>query len=172
AGQPELRARLALPELRQLKQRITLRCTIRPLTPDEVRAYVRFRLRVAGSRDLDLFSDRALARIAAYSNGVPRVVNTVADHCLVIGYAEQRRRLDGDTVEEAITYLEDDRPAPRRPAWRAEQRVPRWAVTGATALLGVGTVAVVAAALAREGLPGSLATSIGDVVRAAREPLW
>jgi len=172
AGQPELRAKLALPELRQLKQRITLRCRIRPLTPDEVRAYIRFRLRVAGARDLDLFSDRAIARIAAYSNGVPRVINTVADHCLVIGYAEQRRRLNGATVEEAIAYLEDEETAPRHHTWRSGRSVRRWAVRGATALLGVGTVAMVAAALAREGLPGSLATSIGDVVRAARGLLW
>ena len=114
AGQPELRARLDRPELRQLKQRIAFRCTIRPLTPDELREYVRFRLRVAGARDLDLFTDRALARIADYSGGIPRVVNALADHALLIGYAAQRRRLDRDTVDEAIAYLEDGAPTRRR----------------------------------------------------------
>ena len=136
AGQPALRARLDLPELRQLKQWIALRCTIRPLTPDEVRAYLRFRLRVAGSQDLDLFTDQAIARIAAYAGGIPRIVNTLADHCLLIGYADQRRRLDRDTVDEAIAYREDGTPpAPRRRAGsrvRARQ-VLRWAARGPSA---------------------------------------
>jgi len=143
AGQPELRARLDLPELRQLKQRI-VRCAIRPLTPDEVRAYVRFRLRVAGGRDLDLFTDQAIARIAQYATGIPRVVNTLADHCLLIGYADQRRRVTRDTVDEAIAYLEDGAPAPRRRAGsrgRARRRVLGWAVAragGAMAAAGRG----------------------------------
>ena len=58
-GQPELRTRLDLPELRQLKQRIGLRCRIPPLKPEQVRDYVRTRLRVAGAHDLGLFSQEA-----------------------------------------------------------------------------------------------------------------
>ena len=175
AGQPELRARLDLPELRQLKQRIALRCTIRPLTPDEVRAYMRHRLRVAGSRDLDLFTDQATARIAAYAVGIPRVINMLADHCLLIGYADQRRRLNRDTVEEAIAYLEDGTPVPRRRAAtraRVRQRVFRWAVAGGTAVLGV-TAAVALAALAREGFfSGSITTGLEGFLRAALGYLW
>jgi general secretion pathway protein A len=175
AGQPELRVRLDLPELRQLKQRIALRCAIRPLTPDEVRAYVRFRLRVAGSRDLDLFTDQAITRIAAYAGGIPRVVNTLADHCLLIGYADQRRRVNRDTVDEAIAYLEDGAPAPRRRAGtraRARRRVLQWAIAGGTAVLGV-TAAVALAALVREGLlPGSITTSLESLLRAALGFLW
>ena len=165
AGQPELRTRLDLPELRQLKQRITLRCTIRPLAEDEVWAYVRFRLRVAGARDLDLFTDRALARIAQYSEGIPRVVNGLADHCLVIGYAEQRRRLDRDTVDEAIAYLEDDAatPAPRVRLTSA-RRPSRWTLAGASALLGMGAAAVALAVLGWEPLSAHLG-SLVDAVR-------
>lgn len=173
-GQPELRARLELPELRQLKQRIALRYAIRPLTPDEIRAYIRFRLRVAGGRDLALFTDRAIERIAAYSGGIPRVVNAVADHCLLIGYAEQRRRLNLDTVKEAISYFEDEESGSRgraRSRSRSQRSISRWAVTGATALLGAGAVAV-AVSLAREGLPGALATHLGELVRAARGLVW
>ena len=142
AGQPELWARLDLPELRQLKQWFTLRCTIRPLTPDEVGTYLRFRLRVAGSQDLDLFTDQAIARIAAYAGGIPRVVNTLADHCLLIGYADQRRRLNRDTVDEAIAYLEDGTPpAPRQRAGsrvRARQ-VLRWAAARAVGAMAAAT---------------------------------
>src|SRR5262249_26914015 len=84
-GQPELKAKLQLPELRQLKQRIGLRCTIRPLTPEEVHEYIRSRLRVAGAADVRLFTDPAVGRIAEYSGGIPRLVNIVADHCLLVG---------------------------------------------------------------------------------------
>ena len=65
AGQPELRAKLDLPEIRQLKQRIGMRCRIPPLTPEQVSAYIRTRLRAAGAQDLGLFSPEAVARIAA-----------------------------------------------------------------------------------------------------------
>src|SRR5437867_1137936 len=106
AGQPELRAKLQLPELRQLRQRIALHCNIPPLTPPETREYIHARLRTAGARDLGLFTEPAVRRIAQYARGVPRVVNTLCDHCLVIGYADQTRRIDVGTVGEAIAYLE------------------------------------------------------------------
>src|SRR5882724_4948006 len=80
-GQPELRARHDLPDLRQLKQRIGLRCSLPALAPGQVRDYIRTRLRVAGAHDLGLFSPEAVARIARYSGGIPRLMNTVCDHC-------------------------------------------------------------------------------------------
>ena len=175
AGQPELRARLELPELRALKQRIAFRCSIRPLTPDEVRAYVRFRLRVAGGRDLDLFTDQALARIAKYSDGIPRVVNALADHALLIGYAEQRRRLNRDTVDEAIGYLEDGAPPPHRRTRNGASRrrmASRWAGAGATAVLGVGAAAVAVAALGWKHLAVPLAAQLEGLVQAARGLFW
>ena len=113
-GQPEIRAKLELPELRQLKQRIALRCQIPPLTATETRDYIRTRLRIAGATDLGLFTERALGRIADYTRGVPRLVNIVCDHCLLIGYADQQRRIDRDVVEEAIDYLEDGSRRPGR----------------------------------------------------------
>jgi type II secretory pathway predicted ATPase ExeA len=106
-GQPELKARLNLPELRQLKQRVGLRCQIPPLTLEETRVYVRTRLRIAGARDLGVFADSAVDRISAYSGGIPRLINTVCDHCLLFGYAEQKRRIDRQIVDRAIEYLED-----------------------------------------------------------------
>jgi general secretion pathway protein A len=125
-GQPELKAKLQLPELRQLKQRIALRCTIPPLKPDEVREYIRFRLRVAGASDLGVFSDRAVLAIAEYAGGIPRVVNTVCDHCLLMGYADQKRRVEPDLVQQAITYLEEgEQPETDVPAWRDWRRGTR-----------------------------------------------
>ena len=135
-GQPELKSRLNLPELRQLKQRIALRCQIPALTLEETRSYIRTRLRIAGARDLGLFVDSAVDRIAAYSSGIPRLINTLCDHCLLFGYADQKRRIDRHVVNQAIKYLEDGTRPPHRIkgvggnwSWRAV----RW---------GLGTIAV------------------------------
>jgi general secretion pathway protein A len=106
-GQPELKSRLDLPELRQLKQRVGLRCHIPPLTLEETRAYIRTRLRIAGARDLGLFTDSAIDRISAYAGGIPRLINTVCDHCLLFGYTDQQRRIDRQIVNQAIEYLEE-----------------------------------------------------------------
>jgi general secretion pathway protein A len=106
-GQPELKARLNVPELRQLKQRVALRCQIPPLTLEETLAYIRTRLRIAGARDLGLFADSAVDLIWSYSGGIPRLINTVCDHCLLFGYADQKRRIDRSIVNRAIGYLEE-----------------------------------------------------------------
>ena len=141
-GQPELRAKLQRPELRQLRQRIELQCSLPPLSPEQTRDYIETRLRVAGARVLDLFSDRAQTRIAKYSRGIPRRVNILCDHCLVIGYADQRRRIGVDVVDQAIAAL--DGPA-RRPARQTTSLVgamrERW-VLGAVAAAVLAGVAV------------------------------
>ena len=113
-GQPELRAVLQSPTLQQLKQRIELRCQIPPLARDEAREYIRTRLRVAGAPDLGVFTDAAVERITEYSEGIPRLISLVCDHSLLFGYADQKRRIDRPTVNQAIDYLEDDATAPRR----------------------------------------------------------
>jgi general secretion pathway protein A len=162
-GQPELRDRLALPELRQLRQRIGLRCEISPLTAAETQDYVRARLRTAHAPDADLFSDAALARIAAYSGGVPRVINTVCDHCLLIGYADRRRRVDAGMVSEAIAYLE----VGGRTSTRRERRAAGWAWSAPWA---VGSLAAVGTALAGLALAGGpLRSSIEDLTRLVTE---
>ena len=107
-GQPEFLDKLDRPELRQLKQRIGLRCRLLPLTAGQTRDYIRTRLRIAGARDLGLFSDAAITRIAEYSGGIPRLINTLCDHCLLIGYADQIRRINHTIVEEAIAYFKKE----------------------------------------------------------------
>lgn len=114
-GQPELKARLQLPELRQLKQRIGLRCHIPALTPEETRGYIRHRLQIAGAHDAGLFTDRAISRLTRYAGGIPRIVNILCDHCLLFGYADQKRQIDRNIVEQAIEYLEEGE-RPRRRA--------------------------------------------------------
>jgi len=151
-GQPELQARLEMPDLRQLKQRIGMLCAIPPMTPAGTRNYIRTRLRMAGARDAGLFTDDALSRIADYAGGIPRVVNTVCDHCLLIGYADQTRRIDPGIVEQAITYLQaGNRRRPRRPASvRATRRrsTPispvRWGLIGTSAAIVAGVAALLA----------------------------
>jgi len=91
-----------------------LRCQIPPLTLEETRAYIRTRLRIGGARDLGLFADSAVDRIAAYSGGIPRLINTVCDHCLLFGYADQKRRIDRHIVNQAIEYLEEGTRPPKK----------------------------------------------------------
>jgi type II secretory pathway predicted ATPase ExeA len=118
-GQPELRDKLNTPELRQLKQRVGLRCHIGPLSPEETRLYVRHRLRIAGTADAGIFTDAAIQRIAEYTHGTPRVINIVCDHCLLSGYADSKRRIDTGAVEEAIEYLEEG----ERPQWKRSRQM-------------------------------------------------
>ena len=167
-GQPELRARLDLPELRQLKQRIGLRCSLPALAPGQVRDYIRTRLRVAGAHDLGLFSPEAVARIARYSGGIPRLMNTVCDHCLLFAYAEQVRRIGPQLVEEAITYLDDgDRPRSRERRLLRRLRVKPLGWT----LLAASVVGSVAAAASPELVRRVLDTwtsSLSHLARSAR----
>ena len=125
-GQPELNAKLDLPELRQLKQRVGLRCQIPPLTPQETHQYIRNRLRVAGARDMALFDEAAVDRITEYSGGIPRVINILGDHCLLFGYADRKRRIDGQAVNQAIEYMEEGMTSQRRVlslgGWRPQRR--------------------------------------------------
>jgi general secretion pathway protein A len=104
SGQPELEEKLRQPELRQLKQRITLRCKTAPLSLEETRGYVLERLRVAGSNGDPIFSPEALDGIHRWSRGIPRVINLICEHALINAYAESVKpvpdRLINDVVRE------------------------------------------------------------------------
>jgi len=142
-GQPELKAKLEHPELRQLRQRVGLHCTVPSLTAEQTRDYVRHRLHIAGAQDVGLFTDGALRRVAEYASGTPRVVNILCDHCLLIGYADQTRHITRDTVEQAVEYLEAGQ-RPRRRKWyglRRRQLASRpWLFLPITAGLLAGVV--------------------------------
>jgi general secretion pathway protein A len=139
AGHPELNAKLQLPELQQLKQRIELRCQITPLNREQSREYIKNRLRVAGARDLGLFTDAAVDRITQHAGGIPRLISILCDHCLVFAYADQKRRVDRQIVNQAIKYLEGGIDAPHRSrvARVPAGRIARWSLgTAAVALVG------------------------------------
>ena len=170
-GQPELKVRLQLPQLRQLKQRIGLRCAIPPMTPEETRDYIRSRLRVAGARDLNLFNEAAVRRIAEYAGGIPRVVNIVCDHALLIGYADQTRHIGRELIERAIKYLEEgELPSRQRRVMAWRRHVPLGWAAGTVVASTVGVLAV--AALGSDmwiSLWHSVVDSIFDFARAARQ---
>ena len=144
-GQPELATKLRRPELRQLQQRIALRFSIEPLSADETRSYIRTRLRVARANDPGLFTARAVSRIHRYSGGIPRVVNLLCDHCLLIGYADQKRQIELAVVEEAWAQLGDIRSRQQFPkiARGLNTRPRRWAVGALAAAIVIGLGAFV-----------------------------
>ena len=91
-GQPELLEILGRPELRQLNQRITARFHLTPLPKKETRAYIQHRLAVAGM-DQDTFKKAAIDEVAKHGRGIPRVINSISDRCLLGAYAQGTRRV-------------------------------------------------------------------------------
>jgi general secretion pathway protein A len=90
-GQPELEQTIKKPQLRQLRQRLTLRARTYPLSLGETKAYVSQRLRIAGWNGEEIFDAESLAAIYRYSNGIPRVVNLICEHCLVSAFVDQQK---------------------------------------------------------------------------------
>src|SRR6516162_2170552 len=115
SGQPELEERLKLPELRQLRQRIMLRCKTAPLTKEQTHEYIQERLRIAGANAEPIFSKLAMDTVHLYSLGVPRVINLLCEHALVNAYAEQRRPILPKAVEEIAHEFQLDEVEPIAP---------------------------------------------------------
>ena len=103
-GQPELAVRLNSPELRQLKQRVTLRHHLRALSQQECCAYVENRLKIAGG-DRPIFTTGALETIYSCSGGIPRIVNVLCDNALLTGYALGRQEIDSGIIREVAEDL-------------------------------------------------------------------
>lgn len=100
AGQPELAVRLNQQDLRQLKQRIALRCELRPLTRQETEAYVAGRIRAAGGSGSAVFTREAVGALHEASRGLPRTINVLADNALLGGFAAGVRPVDRSIVVE------------------------------------------------------------------------
>jgi general secretion pathway protein A len=131
-GQPELRELLGRTELRQLAQRITGRYHLDPLSGDEAAAYVRHRLRVAGSTR-EIFTSGALREIQRLSGGVPRLINIIADRALLGAFTEDRHVVTGSVVRRAAGEV------------FGKTFQPRWLPLAAAG--AVGSIAVVSAVL-------------------------
>jgi type II secretory pathway predicted ATPase ExeA len=112
AGQPELEERLKLPQLRQLRQRITLRCRTSALSLEETYGYIAERLRIAGANGEPIFSKEAIQTIHLYSRGIPRVVNLLCEHSMINAYVDTLRPVPAHLVEEVAREFQLDEVPP------------------------------------------------------------
>jgi general secretion pathway protein A len=104
-GQPELDAKLESRELRQLRQRISVRWSLDTLSAAETREYVCHRLRVAADGDCEPFSERALREVHRRARGVPRLVNLLCDRALLAGYAAGEREIEVGFIHQAAREI-------------------------------------------------------------------
>src|SRR5688572_14410467 len=102
AGQPELRDRLNEVGLRQLKQRVTLRCEIAPFTQQETAAYIAWRIRTAGGDAAKLFTREAVMLIHERSGGIPRTISVICDNALLTGFGLGRQPVNYEVVLEIV----------------------------------------------------------------------
>ena len=107
-GQPEFKARLDQPNLRQLKQRITLQSEIGRLEDKEIASYINSRLQSAGYEGKALFHSEAIQKIAHYSKGIPRLINVICDNALVTAFAASQRTVSGAVIREVAKDLSLD----------------------------------------------------------------
>jgi general secretion pathway protein A len=115
SGQQELDEKLKLPQLRQLRQRISVRCKTLPLTNEQTHEYVAERLRIAGANGQPIFSAKAIDVIYKYSHGIPRVINLLCEHALTGAYVEEQRPVEPPLVEEVAKEFQLDEIAPIAP---------------------------------------------------------
>jgi general secretion pathway protein A len=104
-GQPELELKLNQPALRQLKQRISLRCHLGRLKDREVGPFIDYRLRAVGYERENLFTPEAIQRITRYARGIPRIVNIICDNALLIVYANSQKTVSGAIIDEVAHDL-------------------------------------------------------------------
>ena len=108
SGQPELEEKLSRPELRQLRQRITLRCKTQPLSLEETQQYVATRLRIAGADGQPIFTPEAVEAVHFYSQGIPRVINLLCEHGLIGAFAEQKNPVPEERIQEVASEFKLD----------------------------------------------------------------
>ena len=130
-GQPELATKLDQPRLRQLKQRVAVRCRLNPLKDEEVAPYIDFRLQAAGYCGTSLFNPSAVQRIAAYSK-IPRMINIICDNALLLAFAESKKTVSDPMIQEVVRNLRiepqvelaNTEPAPIPPDPTSEEKLP------------------------------------------------
>jgi general secretion pathway protein A len=156
-GQQELNGKLLSDNLRQLRQRVSIKYHLEPLGEGETAAYINHRLKVAGNGGRDIFSHKAMREVYLASGGFPRLINNICDNAMLAAYSRDRSRVDGGLVQETVRDLEasyprqprplpdlapPEAPEPPSPAPRPRRR---WRIYGAaTALLLALLLAVMA----------------------------
>lgn len=111
-GQPELEEKLKRPQLRQVRQRITISCRTKALTIEETFGYVAERLRIAGVNGEPVFSKEAIETVHLYSRGIPRVVNLLCEHSMINAYVDSLRPIPARLVEDVAREFNLDEMAP------------------------------------------------------------
>ncbi len=156
-GQPELDDNLRQNQIRQLKERITHSFRLEPLTPPETREYLMFRLRTAGYRGPDLFSDSIIGEIARISGGLTRRINLIADKALLAAFAENTHTLRQKHIEAAVRDSEfaQQQYQPRKPA--RSRFVPTLGILILGMAAGAGLYAVLGGSLHDPGWAASKA---------------
>jgi general secretion pathway protein A len=143
-GQPELAAKLSEPSLRQLKQRVTLRCELLPFEVKETAAYISTRVRCAGGSADGLFTRDAIVTIHDRSGGIPRTISVICENALINGFAADVRPVGRDIVLEVCRDFDLGESAA---AARSSAPVPmRATAAAASAVMAVGAPAVMAVA--------------------------
>jgi type II secretory pathway predicted ATPase ExeA len=118
-GQPELDEKLDSVDLRQLKQRVALRCHLEPLHAQETADYIRRRLQIAGASEESaqtIFQANAINQIQRHSRGIPRLINTICENALISGYARQLQRIPAEVINEVAADLRLSVMTPVQPA--------------------------------------------------------
>jgi general secretion pathway protein A len=147
-GQPELDAIIESPNLRQLRQRISVRWRLSPLSPTETRDYVRHRLRIAAGAPREIFTELSLREIHRRARGIPRLVNLLSDRALLAGYAAGSRTIGLGLVTQSDKEIRGGARSLATP--QAASRLLSWLpaslsqVAGAAVLVAVGVAAAAA----------------------------
>jgi general secretion pathway protein A len=158
SGQPEFEEKLNSSNLRQLKQRIVIRVRIQPLTKEESLAYINYRLAKTAAREADIFSKGSLRLIVNQAGGIPRVINTLCDNCLITSFGRQQKKVSAKVAREIIADIEGAKPV-----------AFRWGIAVATvAALAAGIVLTSLYNVSRGKAPTS---SLGVPGTAASQPL-
>jgi general secretion pathway protein A len=114
SGQPELDRKLDAPNLRQLKQRVVLRCNLQPFSLRNAVEYIESRLEKAGMTEQSIFSEELMAELHIRAQGIPRVINAICDNLLLTAFAMERKTCNTEMLDEVCRDLRLDWPGSRR----------------------------------------------------------
>jgi len=136
-GQPELDQKLDSPGLRQLKQRIGLRCHLGPLELEEARGYIHRRLGLAGasSNGAEIFPDETIGLVHKFSRGIPRLINTICENALVSGYGKQLKQITPEIIRQVAWNFRLDVITPVPAVTSDELEVPKITLKALAALI-------------------------------------
>jgi len=166
SGQPELEEKLKRPELRQLRQRIGLRCRTTALTLQQAREYVRKRVHLAGGNSEKVFAPEAIDTAYQYSQGIPRLMNLLSERAMIQAYLGHTQPVPASSVEEAARQLQFDEVKPVAGRPKLETNLTASAAVGLSEPLADSAVPAEFAAEERKVLPVTI-PAVRDSMRRA-----